>query len=645
MLQMSSDKKKTSVLKSMRLAEQKLKEGFVEEAIMIYGDILEKFPKNKRALEGIKALNKGSISGTHKVQNPPQEQLQMILDLCSRGNWQQVLAETSRMIQRFPKSEILYNVLGAGRAALQEFDLAIKNYLTAIEINPQYAEAYNNLGIVLYEKGDFEAAIESYGQAIKIKPDFAEAHYNSGLALQGKGQPEKAIDSFKQALKINPHYAEAYYNIGLFLYHKGNLEMALDCYNKALQIKPDYAEVYYHMGVVLDEKDKLGRAFECYKKALQIKPDYAEVYNNLGVIHKKKGDQKRAIESYQMALRIEPFYPDAHRNISNMKKYTEQDHQFLQMLKMYDSQNISAEQRCKLCFALGKAYADLGDLVNSFNFLKRGNDLRKELLDYDISKDIKLFGDIKNSYPYIRRNSLGITKRFNDPQPIFILGMPRSGTTLVEQIVSSHSEVTGAGELGYIDNFGDTIVGTASQISSDKLLEFRKTYLSELQMRSDGSPFVTDKLPHNFLHIGLICLIFPEAKIIHVKRDPAATCWSNYQMFFPGNGNGYCYDLTDLVTYYGLYQDLMQFWEGHYDNRIHPITYEELTVNQEKETKELIQYLDLEWQDACLSPQDNNRNVNTASNMQVRKKVYQGSSEQWRKYEKFLGGKFDELQS
>ena len=147
------------------------------------------------------------------------------------------------------------------------------------------------------------------------------------------------------------------------------------------------------------------------------------------------------------------------------------------------------------------------------------------------------------------------------------------------------------------------------------------------------------------MYVGLIYSTFPDAKIIHVKRDPSATCWSNYKQYFPVNGNGYCYDLKDLVTYYGLYQDLMEFWQEECGDRIYNLDYDKLTLNQEEETKKLIEYLDLAWEEACLSPQDNKRSVNTASNLQIRKKVYQGSSQQWRKYESFLMDAFDDLKN
>ena len=541
-----------------------------------------------------------------KNQDPNQEHLQSIISLFNQGQLQQALSESSQLLERFPNSVILYNIAGACNAGLMQFDAAINNYKKALKINPYYADAYSNMGNVLKDKGDLEAAIESYKQALKIKPDYAQAYSNMGIALKGKGDLNAAISSYKQALKIKPDYAEAYNNMGSALNDKGDLEAAIESYKQALTIKPDYAEAYNNMGIALKDKGDLEAAIESYKQALKIKPDYAEVY----------------------------------RSLSNMHRYKEHDEYFLKMQSLCQSSSLSDEQRCHLNFALSKASEDLNEISQSFNYLKIGNELRKKILSYDIKQDIELFSQLKKSYPSIALQSV---VESSDLKPIFILGMPRSGTTLVEQIVSSHSEVTGAGELSYVSRFGDPIARGAIKPNAKMILDFRQRYIEALKKRSDGRSIVTDKMPQNFLYVGLIFAAFPDAKVIHVNRDPAATCWSNYKHYFIDKELGYCYDLDDTVTYFGLYTDLMQFWLGHYGDRIYNLNYDNLTINQDDETRKLIEYLELEWENDCLSPQHNKRIAFTASQQQVRQKVYQGSSQQWRKFEPYLNGAFDQL--
>ncbi len=223
--------------------------------------------------------------------------------------------------------------------------------------------------------------------------------------------------------------------------------------------------------------------------------------------------------------------------------------------------------------------------------------------------------------------------------------MPRSGTTLIEQIISSHSDVTGAGELKYVSQYGANLALGSKAINTASLSEFRKKYLSELSKVSNGKRFATDKMPQNFRFIPLICAAFPEAKIIHVQRNAAATCWSNYKQYFSSKGLGYSYDLQDVVSYYRLYSDLMDLWQSEYGDRIYNLDYEKLTTNQKTETKRLIEYLELNWEKKCLLPHTNKRSVRTSSQQQVRQKVYQGSSEVWQKYEPLLDGAFDSLLS
>ena len=199
--------------------------------------------------------------------------------------------------------------------------------------------------------------------------------------------------------------------------------------------------------------------------------------------------------------------------------------------------------------------------------------------------------------------------------------------------------------MNHVSQFGGHLVLDSAAINTAAISKFRDRYLAGASKVSNGKQFITDKMPQNFRFIPLICAAFPEAKIIHVQRNAAATCWSNFKQYFSSTGLEYSYDLEDIVSYFGLYTDLMDFWQSIYRDRIYNLDYEKLTIDQKKETRKLIKHLELDWQEACLSPHKNNRNVRTASQQQVRQKVYTGSSENWRKYEPFLNGAFDDLPS
>ena len=360
----------------------------------------------------------------------------------------------------------------------------------------------------------------------------------------------------------------------------------------------------------------------------------------MGNAHNDKGDPEAAIDSFKQALKIKPDYAVAYRNLCNSQRYKERDEHFIKMQSLCLDLARSDEQRCHLNFALSKVSEDLNEISQSFSYLKMGNELRSKILSYNIKQDIELFSELKNSYPSIALQS---TLEISELRPIFILGMPRSGTTLVEQILSAHSEITGAGELSYVQRFGESIARGLIKPNPEVILEFRQHYIQALKKRADSRSIVTDKMPQNFLYIGLIFSAFPHAKVIHVNRNPAATCWSNYKHYFANKGLGFSYDLDNIVKYFGLYKDLMQFWLFHYGDRIYNFNYENLTINQDDETKNLIKYIGVKWEDSCLSPQNNKRTVRTASQQQVRRKVYQCSSKHWRKFEPYLNGAFYQL--
>ena len=476
-----------------------------------------------------------------------------------------------------------------------------------------------------------------------MKPDFAEARYNLGNTLKELGKLDEALASYTQAIALKPDFAEAHYNLGNTLKELGRLDEALDSYTQAIVLKPDYAEAHSNLGVTLKELGKLDEALASYTQAIALKPDFAEAHYNLGNTLKELGRLDEALDSYTQAIVLKPDYAEVHRMLTLMKKFDAQDEQYSNMLELYLNEEISEEQRCHINFGLAKACEDLGNFEQAYTHYSQGNVLRKKRLNYDINQDVKLFKQLKSSYPQIEKNSLEPYGSANKLAPIFIVGMPRSGTTLVEQIISSHSQVTGAGELSFAEQFGAAIATGITEANNESLFDFQGEYLNKLQNVSNGNLIITDKMPHNFRFIGLLTAAFPEAKIIHVKRNPAAVCWANYKMYFVSNNMNYCYSIDDVISYHKLYENLMDFWTSTLSKRIYNLDYELLTVNQESETRQLIEYLGLDWDENCLSPQNNTRSVATASNLQVRQKVYQDSSEQWKKYQPFLNGALDGL--
>ena len=292
-----------------------------------------------------------------------------------------------------------------------------------------------------------------------------------------------------------------------------------------------------------------------------------------------------------------------------------------------------------------KVYEDLVEHDKSFYYLEQANLLRKQELNYKIDDDRRLTTRIRELFtapnPTLEVPPDGSTST----QPLFIVGMPRSGTSLVEQILASHSKVHGAGELTAMNELASRILSNlpdqnvsqdTSQLSQNAINTVHDDYLEELAALNVPENTITDKMTLNFRWIGLILCAFPDAKIIHVNRDPRATCWSIYKHYFPFKGGGYAYDQVDLVEFFMLYIDLMSFWRERFPNTGYELCYEDLTENQEPEARKLLAYCGLEWEEQCLSFHETKRAVRTASAAQVQKSMYQGSSEAWRNYEVHL---------
>ncbi len=662
---------------ALRLARKMAQNGSNEESERIYQNVLAKFPKNKRAVDGIKALVGEPVRKASKVQDPPQGQIQSLINLYNQGQLQKVLDQAAVLLNHFPNSSVLHNMCGVVFNSLDQLDDAIDSYKRALSIRPDYADAYNNIGNALQVQDKLEEAIVAYNKALSIDPDHADAHNNLGDVLQEQGKIEEAIVAFNKLLSLKPNYAGPYNKIGNALQVQGKLEEAIVAYNKALSIDPDHADAYNNMGIALQGQDKLEEAIVAYNRALAIKPDYAEAFNNMGNALKDHGKLEEEIEAYNNALAIKPDYADAYNNmgvalqdqgkieeaivaynkalaikpdfshaylnLSKLIKYKPNDPEISTVEALLKRPNLKDIDRFHLLYTFAKMNEDLGYLKAAYENYVDGGALRQKLLAYDHEQDQRLFADIKNTTPKLKKFDFNISNKEYAHTPIFILGMLRSGTTLVEQIISCHSKVQGAGELSFVSRFGSALAIGTKPVTYNALVDFRKSYFDGLAKVSGGNQLVTDKMPQNFKYIGLILKAFPEAKIIHVKRDPAANCWSNFKHYFASKDLGYSYNLNDTISYFKLYQDLMGFWNQQYSNQIYHLDYDRLTNEQEPETRKLLAYLSLDWEDACLAPQENKRSVRTASQQQVKEKIYKGSSQAWRKFKPYLKGVFDRL--
>jgi len=532
-------------------------------------------------------------------------------------------------------------------------DEAEASYRRALQIKPGDADAYFNLGNTLRNQGRLGEAVDSYRQALQLKPGHAEAHSNLGNTLMESGRMSEADACYRRALQIKPGYAAAHYNLGNILHEQGRLNEAEASFRQALQFKPDNADTHTNLGNVLQDMDRLDEAEASFLKALQINPGHAEAHGNLGKALLDMGRLDEAEAGFRRALQIRPDYLKVRLSLASVRKVKADDENLAALVAAAEAAQDSAtplpdEEAMLLHFALGKCYDDIGDHEKAFPHFLEGNRLKRATFNSNPDQTAQHIASIMRVFD---QASMAKLRSGGDPShlPIFILGMPRSGTTLVEQIISSYPGVHGAGELPDLkaimrrDISGAYFPDNLRLLDQAQLAARGAEYVAGLQRRAPAARRITDKMPANFLAVGLIHLMLPNARIIHVNRNPVDTCFSCFTQLFK-DGQEFTYDLAELGRYYVGYARLMEHWRELLPaGAFLDVRYEDIVADQEAQSRRIIEYCGLEWSDACLDFHKNQRLVRTASAAQVRQPMYKSSVERWRPYEKSLGPLLDAL--
>lgn len=556
------------------------------------------------------------------------------------------LGKTEDAIECFKKAlEINPDYLEARYSIALQFQIkgnrnSIEHFKKIIELKPDFADVYNRLGIIYYEFDESENSIKAFKRAIEINSNSSDAYNNLGSVLKNLGQYDEALEYSLKAIELNPTFVAAHNNLGNIYSELQQFDNAIKSFGRAIKLNPSYSEAYFNLGLVYEEYGNSSDAVISYKKALDINPDLVDALNNLGNVYIELGLKNEAISCYEKALQIKPNFANIHRNLSTIKKFQEGDAQIDKIKSLLANNNLNASDRINLCFALANAYRDLNEKEELFKFLNEGNYLRKLDLNYSFVNDRDKHLFYLESVKEALRELNYLDQHSSKIKPIFIVGMPRSGTSLLEQIISSHSQVHGAGELDFlikaISPIVDECISKDIRISGSDLNLIRKKYYHSLASLNSKEKIISDKMPTNFEYIGYILLSMPDAKIINLKRDPMATSWSIYSHYFPSGGFDFAYSMEDIADFYNSYTMLMNQWHKLFPGKIYDIQYENLTINQEYETRKVLEYCDLDWEENCLNFQDNKRSVKTASVLQVKKGIYQGSSEVWKGYKSFL---------
>lgn len=458
------------------------------------------------------------------------------------------------------------------------------------------------------------------------------------------GELDKAEENFHQALAINPEFAEVHSSLGDTLKELGRLDEAVICYQKAITIDPERAGLHNNLGVVHREMGDLTEALESYRRALLIEPDYAAGHQNLGNALLDMGKLDEAIDSFRMAVTVDPDFAEAHRFLAHIKKHTEYDQDIQALERAYAKPGVNDEQKMHLCFGLGSAFENLKEYDKAFSFFAEGNAIKRRSLNYSIGDHANFFRSISTVFDHSlfdRHKATGIY----DETPIFILGLPRSGTTLVEQILASHPNVYGAGEIGtmseIVHKYFDQVNGvefpqSVLQVGRDVFERLGSDYVNEIRKVAGQSQFITNKSTGNHINLGIIKLALPNAKVIHCNRNPEDNGLSLFKTYFSTPGKNYSYDLGEIGRYFHVYNDLTKHWRTILPGFIYDVQYEDLIENQIEQTRILLDFCGLEWNESCLDFHKADRPVKTASVAQVRKPIYKSSVQLWRQYEQQL---------
>jgi tetratricopeptide (TPR) repeat protein len=597
------------------------------------------------------------------------------------GRLDEAIAAGRRAIELNPSYAGAFSNLGIALFQQGQFEEALGLYDRAIAVNPDFAAAHSNRGNALQRLKRFAEAEPTYRRAVELQPAFADAWNNLGTCLRELKRPEEAETVYRKALEFNPNNPDMLDNLALALKDLNRLQEAADLLRRAIVIESRNEKLFVHLtNVLLDQRrfeeadaankrtlalnpdnpDALNLAGQLaferhdadgalayYRRALEIKPDLADVHNNMGNLLKQIGRLQQANESYLEALRLEPTRAGVYINLADSTKFARGDPHLVAMEALAAKvEGLSQTDRMQLDFALAKAYADLKDYRRSFTHLLAGNAAKRATISYDEPAALELFDRIAAAFTpeLIAEKSAG-----GDPSrmPIFIIGMPRSGTTLIEQIMASHPLVHGAGELAAFNDVIATVHASDGSsvpypefvpaLDAGALQKIGARYISEVRKVAPPAEYFTDKMPSNYYFVGLIHLALPNAKIVHLVRDPVDTCLSCFSKLFNAEHN-HTYDLGELGRYYKQYERLMAHWRwvlpAHSMLEVH---YEDVVADLEGQARRIIDYCGLSWDERCLAFHKTERPVRTASATQVRQPIYKSAIGRWRVYEEHLG--------
>ena len=589
------------------------------------------------------------------------------------GRTDEAVACYRQAIEQNPRFAEAYSNLGNALRSLARLEEAAANYHRALEIKPQYPEAWNNLGNVLLDLKQFAAAVTCYRSALALKADLVEAHSNLGNSLRALGQLEEAVASYARALELKPDFAAAHSNLGDTLRDLGlpaeaaaharlatelapeiagahntlanalrdlcRLEEAEACYRRAVSLEPRLAEGWINLGLLLRQRGLAAEADACAQRALEARPLFAPALALSAELRADAGEFAAAENLFRRAVELDPDLPEGWAGIAHLRRMTQSDAAWAEQALKVAQRRLPARQEVYLRFAIGKYFDDVKQHAQAFENFQRAHELSRTFgAKYEQRQQTLIVDRLIETYAGAWTRDARAAASASQ-RAVFIVGMPRSGTTLAEQILASHPAVFGAGELPFWGNAMQEYAAAKLHGAAGRELvaRFGDDYLKLLGTLSAQAERVVDKMPANFWCLGLIHDALPNARIIHMQRDPIDTCLSIYFQHF-NSALLYANDLQDLAHFYREYRRIMAHWSSMLPQEaMLEVPYESLVEDQEAWSRKMLQFIGLPWDPRCLDFHQTSRSVMTLSNWQVRQKMNRSSIQRWKNYEPFIG--------
>lgn len=502
-------------------------------------------------------------------------------------------------------------------------------------------EELMNKAVLLQRQGDMPAAMAAFEALLKHHKKNPELLARTAIAALNLGRFGLAQKLALRLLSVHRESSDAFNILGIVNMVNGQFAKALAHFTKALKLKPADAQTHLNMAEALNALNKASLAYEHLEHALRLEPHASQVRYAMGTTCRAIGDADRAEEMFRATLSLDPFHPFAWKSLAEMGR-TIMGQDTERMMEVASHFQNAPLQRAQVLFALFATFERAKEDDQAFAFLKQANQLVASVQNYDVSDDEKWMQAIADAFPKDRLDGLASQNEVT-PRPIFIVGMPRSGTTLVEQVVTGHSAVQACGELPFLSTAVETIgaraelkyPNTVALWKGKDIKKMAAAYLQEVKSFDVTQPSFTDKMPGNFAYLGVVAMAFPNARIIHCQRDPIDTCLANYRQMFTEQ-HGYTFDQDDLVRYFKAYTNLMAHWHNVMREKILDVSYEALVENPEDQTRRIIAFCALPWEDACLDVGQSDRSIRTASASQVREGIHKNFVARWKRYEKHI---------